>query len=45
MTYGANFFGEGFIERMEQNYVEAGRVRNRVVHRPKPRGSEVTIPR
>jgi hypothetical protein len=37
VTYGTTFFGEGFVERMEQNYVEAGRVRNRVVYLPKPR--------
>lgn len=37
VTYGTTFFVEGFIQRMEQNYVEAGRVKNRVVYKPKQR--------
>jgi len=36
-TYDALFFGEGFIDRMERSYVEAGRVKSRVVYRPRPR--------
>jgi hypothetical protein len=35
VTYGTTLFGEGFVERMEQNYVEAGRVKNRVIYKPK----------
>jgi len=36
-TYSDVFFGEGFIERMEHSYVEAGRVKNRVIYKPRPR--------
>jgi hypothetical protein len=36
-TYEDVFFGEGFIERMERSYVEAGRVKNRIVYVPAPR--------
>jgi len=37
VTYGTTFFGEGFVERMERSYIEAGRVKSRVIYRPKPR--------
>jgi hypothetical protein len=35
--YAQHFFGEGFVERLEQSYEEAGRIRERVVYRPKRR--------